>query len=806
MGQGGRGIVYRVSDPELHRPLAVKVLRPELRDDSDAVRRFLGEAQIMGQLQHPGIVPVHAIGQLPDGRPYFAMKLVQGRTLAQLLALRPAPAHDLPRFLVIFQQVCQAVAYAHNRWVIHRDLKPANIMVGAFAEVQVMDWGLAKVLPANEARPMQRRDELETLAAVAPDTVQTVRTEATGHLSADGLVVGTFAYMAPEQAKGHVEELDPRADVFGLGAILCEVLTGAPPYAGHQRWELHPKAVAGDLTDAFARLDGCGADAELIALARDCLAPDRERRPRDSGAVAERLTNYLAEVQDRLRRVELERATAQARSEEARATLRAERRARRLTVGLAVAVLAVMSSLTVGGLWLQRQQAEEARQSEALRRDVGAELAQAKRFRQSAHFKESRELLEQAQRRLGTDGPADLREQVDQALADTALAKRLDAARQLALTRLEGGKSAKDVAGQGVLTRLAGPKLDTARAEKEYAAAFQEAGLGQEGEDAEEVAARVRASPVRAELVAALDAWAGIAGDGPRRTWLLAVARAADPDTERDHLRQPELWRDGAALAKLAKKSRVAALSPQLAAALGGQVGRKNIEDEAPLLREALAHYPRDFWLNLHMAFALHQTKQLEEAIGYYRVALALRPEASVHYSLGVALKEKGRVDEAIGHYKQAVHIDPDNSYAHTNLGNALSDKGRLDEAIRHFEQAVRIHPNDPHKNRNLAGALYKKGRVDEAIRHYETALKGIPEDVQARNNLGVALYDKGRFDKAIAAKVCHRPQQPRQRLARQGGSGPGDGALPEGHRLRPRRSQRPLQFRYRPAGPAPAG
>src|SRR5260370_23447461 len=360
-----------------------------------------------------------------------------------------------------------------------------------------------------------------------------------------------------------------------------------------------------------------------------------------------------------------------------------------------------MSSLTVGGLWLQRQQAEEARQSEALRRDVGAELAQAKRFRQSAHFKESRELLEQAQRRLGTDGPADLREQVDQALADTALAKRLDAARQLALTRLEGGKSAKDVAGQGVLTRLAGPKLDTARAEKEYAAACQEAGLGQEGEDAEEVAARVRASPVRAELVAALDAWAGIAGDGPRRTWLLAVARAADPDTERDHLRQPELWRDGAALAKLAKKSRVAALSPQLAAALGGQVGRKNIEDEAPLLREALAHYPRDFWLNLHMAFALHQTKQLEEAIGYYRVALALRPEASVHYSLGVALKEKGRVDEAIGHYKQAVHIDPDNSYAHTNLRNALSDKCRLDHAIRHLKTAVRINPEDPHTHSN---------------------------------------------------------------------------------------------------------
>src|SRR5260370_29293455 len=158
-----------------------------------------------------------------------------------------------------------------------------------------------------------------------------------------------------------------------------------------------------------------------------------------------------------------------------------------------------MSSLTVGGLWLQRQQAEEARQSEALRRDVGAELAQAKRFRQSAHFKESRELLEQAQRRLGTDGPADLREQVDQALADTALAKRLDAARQLALTRLEGGESAKDVAGQGGVTRLAGPKMETARGEEESWAGLQQVGLGQEGGGAEDRASRGRASPVRAE-------------------------------------------------------------------------------------------------------------------------------------------------------------------------------------------------------------------------------------------------------------------------------------------------------------------
>src|SRR5262249_13618260 len=159
---------------------------------------------------------------------------------------------------------------------------------------------------------------------------------------------------------------------------------------------------------------------------------------------------------------------------------------------------AVVVSLAVGGLWLQRQQAEEARQAEAMRRDVGALLAQAIRFRQNAHFKESRQLLEQAQQRLGTDGPAHLRQQGDQVVADTVLAQRFDSARLRALTQVQG-------------------EPNFAGVEKEYAASLKEAGLGQESEHAEVVAARVRASAVSAEVVAALDDWASIARNGPRR-------------------------------------------------------------------------------------------------------------------------------------------------------------------------------------------------------------------------------------------------------------------------------------------------
>jgi serine/threonine protein kinase len=145
IARGGMGIVLRAHDERFQRSLAVKVLQEKYRGNAEVARRFLEEAQVMGQLQHPGIPPVYDLGALPDGRPFFALKLIKGRTLAELLHERPHPAHDLARWVALFGQVCQAVAYAHSRGILHRDLKPSNVMVGAFGEVQVMDWGLAKV-------------------------------------------------------------------------------------------------------------------------------------------------------------------------------------------------------------------------------------------------------------------------------------------------------------------------------------------------------------------------------------------------------------------------------------------------------------------------------------------------------------------------------------------------------------------------------------------------------------------------------------------------------------------------------------
>ena len=165
--RGGMGAVARARDSRTRRDLAVKVLLPQHRDQPELAAASSTEAQVMARLQHPGVPAVHEVGRLPDGRPFIAMKLVEGRTLAALLGRRAA-AEELPRLLAVFEQVCQTMAFAHSRGVTHCDLKPANVMVGAFGEVQVMDWGLASSEDAGDAPEESGGDVLGTPAYMPP--------------------------------------------------------------------------------------------------------------------------------------------------------------------------------------------------------------------------------------------------------------------------------------------------------------------------------------------------------------------------------------------------------------------------------------------------------------------------------------------------------------------------------------------------------------------------------------------------------------------------------------------------------------
>ncbi len=341
LGRGGMGVVYRAVDAELRRSVAVKLMAPGQLEHADAVARFVEEARIAGRLQHPGVAPVHRLGTLSDGQPFLAMKLIQGQTLAELLVRRTSPDADLPRYLQIFESVCQTVAYAHEQGIVHRDLKPSNVMVGAFGEVQVMDWGLAK--------------EIGSVANVtlSPSLKSPTRDTQTG------TILGTPAYMPPEQALGDRDRVDARADVFALGAILCEILTGQPPYAGAA--DVVNAAQNARLESAEKRLNACRADAELVALTRRCLALVPADRPASATPIFEAVTAHRLAVDQKLREAERERAATLARSLE-------ERKRRRVLLIAAGLLIVILAGGIVGtGIGLQR--AEVAAASESRRAD-----------------------------------------------------------------------------------------------------------------------------------------------------------------------------------------------------------------------------------------------------------------------------------------------------------------------------------------------------------------------------------------------------------------------------------------------------
>ena len=246
IGRGGMGVVHRARDTALDRDVAVKLLSEQYPADSPAGGRFLGEARITGQLQHPGIAAVHQVGTLAGGRPFLAMKLIKGSTLEAILKQRTDPSAQRGRLLAVFEAVCQAVGYAHSHRVIHRDLKPANVMVGAFGEVQVMDWGLAKVIgeqtPATAAALAAEQTRVWTQVSPTPEF---------GSHTQAGSLLGTPAFAPPELVGGEIDKVDTRADVFGLGAILAVILTGQPPYVGETAESVRVLALRGKLDDCF---------------------------------------------------------------------------------------------------------------------------------------------------------------------------------------------------------------------------------------------------------------------------------------------------------------------------------------------------------------------------------------------------------------------------------------------------------------------------------------------------------------------------------------------------------------------------
>lgn len=245
IGVGSMGEVYRAKDKQLKRNVALKVLRSELMDEPELIARFLEEAQATSQLQHPGVIPLHDMGRLKDGRYFFTMKEVQGRTLDSVISElhqqsryvgQWSKTHDgwtFRKLIAAFLSVCGTLAFAHAKGVIHRDLKPENIMLGSYGEVMVLDWGLVKI------KKRDKNQQAPSGSFHVTEMVESFRSEADRFQTVSGAVLGTPMYMAPEQAGGGV--LDARADVYALGALLYEMMAGKPPYEGDTFLEIIDK-------------------------------------------------------------------------------------------------------------------------------------------------------------------------------------------------------------------------------------------------------------------------------------------------------------------------------------------------------------------------------------------------------------------------------------------------------------------------------------------------------------------------------------------------------------------------------------
>lgn len=746
IGRGGMGVVYRARHVALDREVAIKLVQESDGTESEATARFVAEARITGQLAHPGIPAVHELGRLADGRPFLAMKLVQGRTLAQLLEERPDPQHDFGRYLAIFEQVCQAVGYAHARGVIHRDLKPANIMVGAFGEVQVMDWGLAKRVRAGGASEAGAETRDETQRA----TDEGMPGHAAGATRA-GDVLGTLAYMPPEQAAGDHARVDARSDVFALGSVLCELLTGRPPYVARDLRRLWQMAQRGEVEGALARLEACGGPPALVELTRQCLAYDPAARPADAQALAAIVGRLRAEAEERARSAELERAAALVREAE-------QRKRRRVWTALGVTLLVGLLCSTSAAVWavLARRQAVAAQREAEAAREAEARRARAEEQERRRATKAQR----LARRRLSEAVAA--RQQAERAAEAERLARE-DEARERSYAQAIANFVKNDflaLASVGGQQRFQGQWLHRDATVRDLL-----------DRAAEKLDARQDLNP---RTVAELCWIIGFSyhGVGEFERAVQYLERSAQLYQQVYGTEHPQTFH--------AQESLAAAYE---------EVGRHSeaialLEQTLSVMRANLGpDHPETLWTMRSLAGLYYSVGRLREALALYEQTLKLMrdnldPEHSYTLTtmndLANAYRTAGRIAEAIPLYEQtlkvrraklgAEHLETLGSM--NNLAGAYCSSGRIEEALALYQQVLELlrgtlgpdHPHTLTTMSNLASAYMSAGRLEEALPLLEQTLELArnkfgpqhPSTLLSMNNLAHAYQSAGRLQEAL--------------------------------------------------------
>jgi len=740
IARGGMGVILKGHDTDLGRDVAVKVLDRRLSERPDVVQRFVEEAQIGGQLQHPGIVPVYELGLMADERPYFTMKLVKGRTLATLLTERESPSSNRRRLIDIFESICQTLAYAHSRGVIHRDLKPANIMVGAFGEVQVVDWGLAKVMARGGTADEKRAREAHSSMTI----LETVRSDGSGSGSASmvGSILGTPAYMPPEQAAGLVDRLDERTDVFALGAMLCEILTGLPPYVG-ERNDIIAAAAQANYEDALKRLDECGADEELIKLTKQCLMAAPAARPANASTVAERVHQHVVSLEERAHAAQVEAAEARVRVNE-------EQKARKLSMALGGSVTVILLVLVGGWSYLQNERAkqdtveaarvaEEALRASELNADVNAALAEASLLEVSEQWDEAIVAGERA-KALAEGGGAgtELLAKVDEVLSRlrggqealmARVARELDTKRLLNELNDERDPDWSVIAGN----EASNAEEEIARIEQTFAAH----GIDLFSGSVEDAVRQLTDRGLGAEIALILDDWVQYlkgSFDRGKAERVIAIAHLVDPDPLRADLREAFARGELEVLKWIADQG-IDLQPPGTIELLGTSLLRLDEPELARRVFRAGADlHPQDFSLQYRLGRLLlpdgiedGEVADLAEGAACLHSALALRPESNVvRYYLGRMLHKLDLHEQSLEQFKVLRQRTPDDLRVKFHLGYELLHTGQYRPAIEILEELVEVSFPAwivPFSLGGLGHSYLALGEVDLAIENFERAI-----------------------------------------------------------------------------------